>query len=226
MEVVFIPGLICTNQIWGKLNNIRNLYKCHDADVTQFDTIGKMSANIIKHLPKDDVIVIGISMGGYVAIDLALKIENKIKKLILINTTYNSVNLDTIPDRMKGIELAKNGMLDNIIEMYRGCCYFKPKEEWIMLEKKMAKQLGSDTYIKQQHAIINRPNYSELIKQIQVETLIISAKNDRITPYHDSIYMFEQIPQSNLVVLNECGHLSTLEKGNFVLNTINGFLER
>ncbi len=226
MEIIFIPGLICTHQVWGKLNNIRDQYKCHDADVTQFNTIEQMSTNIIHHLPEDDIAIIGISMGGYIAIDLALKIKHKIKKLILINTTSNSVNVDTIPDRMKGIELAKNGMLDKIIEMNKGYCYFNPKEEWMILEKEMAQQLGSEVYINQQNAIINRANYSKLIKQIKNETLIISGKNDQVIPYSDSIFMFEQISLSNLILLNECGHLSTLEKENFVFNAVNKFLEK
>jgi pimeloyl-ACP methyl ester carboxylesterase len=224
MYIIFIPGLICTNQVWGKLNNIRNNYKCHDADVTHFNSIEKTSAHIISQLSQDEIAVIGLSMGGYVAIDLALKIGKKIKKLILINTTCNSVNLDTINDRMKAIELAKKGMLDNIIEMCKGCCYFNPREEWIMLEKEMAKQIGPDAYINQQLSIINRPNYSDLIKNIQTQTLIISGKYDQIVPYQDSIYMFEQIPESSLLLLDKCGHLSTLEKGGSVLNAVNGFL--
>lgn len=225
MEIVFIPGLICTNKVWGKLNSIRHHYKCHDADITSFDSIEKTSAHIISQLPENELTVIGISMGGYIAIDMALKADSKIKKLILINTTCNSVNLETVNDRMKGIELAKSGMLDNIVEMYKGFCYFKPQEEWITLEKEMAKQIGPDAYIKQQLSIINRPNYSELIQNIKAKTLIISGKNDQITPYRDSIYMFEQITQSSLVLLDECGHLATLEKGKSVLNAINDFLE-
>lgn len=225
MEVVFIPGLICTNQVWGKLHSIRDHYKCHDADVTRFDSIEKTSDHIITQLPKDDMAVIGISMGGYIAIDMALKTGRKIKKLILINTTCNSVNLNTVNDRMRGIELAKNGMLDSIVEMYKGCCYFKPKNEWIMLEKEMAKLVGPDAYIKQQLSIINRPNYSKLIKNIQAQTLIISGKNDQVVPYNDAIYMFEQIPQASLILLDECGHLSTLEKGSSVLNAVNVFLK-
>jgi pimeloyl-ACP methyl ester carboxylesterase len=225
MEIVFIPGLICTDQVWGKVNNIRKNYKCYDADVTRFDSIEETSTNIINQLPHGEITVIGISMGGYIAIDIATKVESKIKNLILINTTYNSVNLDTVDDRIKCIELAKNGMLDSIVEMNRGYCYFEPREEWIMLEKEMAKKVGSDAYIKQQLSIINRPNYSKLIKNIQATTLIISGKNDLIIPYRDSIYMFEQIPKSNLVILNNCGHLATLEKGISVLSAINRFLE-
>jgi len=95
-----------------------------------------------------------------------------------------------------------------------------------MLEKEMATQIGSDAYIKQQLSIINRPNYSDLIKNIQAKTLIISGKNDQVIPYSDSIFMFEQIPESSLILLNECGHLSTLEKESFVFNVVNEFLEK
>ncbi|MBV8801620.1 MAG: alpha/beta hydrolase [Gammaproteobacteria bacterium] len=225
MEIVFIPGLICTNQIWGELNNLRNYYQCHDADIYHFDRIEKTSDYIIKNLPNREITVIGISMGGYIAIDMALKDRKKIKNLILINTTSNSVNLSTINDRMKGIELAKKGMLDEVVEMYKGACYFQPKNEWIMLEKEMAQQVGPDAYINQQLSIINRTNYSEVIKNIQAKTLIISGKNDQIIPYHDSIHMFENIPQSSLILLNKCGHLATLEKGNFIFNIINEFLK-
>jgi len=116
MEIVFIPGLICTNQVWGKLNDIREKYKCRDAEATRFDSIEKTSTHVISQLPENDITLIGISMGGYIAIDMALKLREKIKKLILINTTSNPVNLDTVNDRMKGIELAKNGMLDKVVE--------------------------------------------------------------------------------------------------------------
>lgn len=224
MEIVFIPGLICTNQVWGELNNLRDHYQCHDADVTRFDRIETTSDYIFKNLPDTEITVIGISMGGYIAIDLALKAGKKIKKLILLNTTSNSVNLATINDRMRGIELAKNGMLDNIVEMYKGCCYYEPKDEWIMLEKEMAKYIGPEAYIKQQLSIINRPDYSASIKNIQAKTLIISGKNDQIIPYRDSISMFENIPQSSLILLDKCGHLSTLEKGRAVYNIVNEFL--
>jgi pimeloyl-ACP methyl ester carboxylesterase len=226
MKIIFIPGLICTDQIWGKLNNIRTQYQCHNADTTQHDSIEKISDNIIKQLPGDEIAIIGISMGGYIAIDMALKMDKKLKKLILINTTSYPVNPATINDRLKGIQLARNGKLDNIIEMNTGCCYFKPKNKWIALEKTMANQLGSEAYINQQTAIITRRNYSKLITNIQSETLIISGKNDVIIPYQDSIYLFENIKNSTLTVLNECGHLSTLEKGSLILNVVTHFLNQ
>ncbi len=225
MEVFFVPGLLCTNNAWGPVNNIRNQYVCHDADVVNFDTIEKMSNALINSMPADDITIIGISMGGYVAIDAALKLGRKLKKLILINTTPNAVNQATMPEREKAMQLAKQGALNKIIEMSKGICYHKPKKRWLLLEERMAKEVGAESYLRQQKAIINRKNYSSLIKNITAETLIITGRNDKVISFKDSLFMTEHIINSSLILLNECGHLSTLEKGSVLVDCIRNFLE-
>jgi pimeloyl-ACP methyl ester carboxylesterase len=225
MKLIFIPGLLCTNHVWGQINNIRHKYICQDADVVNFDSIEKMSDALISCIHSDDVAIIGISMGGYVAIDAALKLGNRLKKLILINTTANSVNQATIPDREKAIQLAKKGAIRDIVNMSKGICYFKPKDEWLLLEESMANEIGSESYIRQQYAIMNRKNYTNLIKNIETDALVISGKNDKVIPFKDSIYMAEHIKNSNLVLLNECGHLSTIEKSHVVADCVQKFLE-
>lgn len=225
MKVVFIPGLLCTNKVWGELNSIREKYECVDADVYSFNSISEMSRALAKQFPNEKLVVLGMSMGGYVAIDLALQEPSLVKKLILINTTCCSVDSATIPVREKGIELAKKGMLTNVLKMNEGVCYYQPKAEWLSLEKEMAKEVGPEVYIRQQKAIISRNDYSESIKNINCDTLIFSSKEDKIFPFNNSVYMFENIPKSNLILLSECGHLSTLEKGNLVKSYILSFLE-
>ncbi len=225
MKIFFIPGLLCTSYVWGSVNKIRNKYICHDADVTSFDRIEKMSDALVSSIDSVETAILGISMGGYVAIDAALKLGNKLKKLVLINTTSNAVNQATVPDREKAIKLAAQGALNEVIAMSKGICYYQPEDEWLLLEEKMANEVGSASYIKQQQAIITRKNYSTLIKNITTDTLIISGKNDKVIPFKDSIFIAEQINNSSLILLNKCGHLSTLEKGSIVADYIEQFLE-
>lgn len=224
MNIIFIPGLLSTSLIWGETNAIRHNWDCYDAAITGFDRIEKLSESIIQNFPTGDIALIGISMGGYIAMDVALNTADRIKKLVLINTTPNSVNKITIPDREKAIKFAEIGDMASILKMSQGACYYQPKQEWILLEKKMADETGCSAYIKQQQAIIHRKNYSPLLKNILCETLIISGKEDKIAPYQDSIFMFEDIKKSNLILLSECGHLSTLEKGDIVAKEIINFL--
>lgn len=225
MNIVFIPGLLCTNRVWGHVNDIRKTYDCYDADVFNHDRIEDMANNLIAHLPSGSFGIVGISMGGYVAIDVALKKINNLKKMILINTTSKPVNPDTILERESAIKLAEKGEIESIINSSQGYCYFEPKAEWLALEKEMGLEIGAKAYIKQQRAIISRKDYSDELSNINVETLIISGKEDKVLPCRDSIYLSDNIPNSRLILLNKCGHLSTLERGKAVLNYINEFLE-
>jgi pimeloyl-ACP methyl ester carboxylesterase len=195
-----------------------------DADTMSVNTIEAMSTNLLKAISSTEIALIGISMGGYVAIDAALKSKKIIKKLILINTTAKPVNVNTILDREKAIEFANEEMMEEIMNMSEGVCFYNKKKEWLLLERKMAKEVGLQAYIRQQQAIITRKDYSSLISKIESDTLIISGKNDLVIPYQESIEMFNMIPSSSLKIFNECGHLSTLEKGEMVTHLVDDFL--
>lgn len=224
MIVIFIPGLLCTDKIWGQMNAIRDQYICHDADVISFSSIEEMAENIDKHTSADDVAIIGISMGGYVAIDAAIKMGSRVKKLVLIGTTANSVNEDTIPDREKCIELAKVGKLKEITNISRGICFFSPREEWLTLEEVMANEVGCDAYIRQQRAIMSRKNYSDALKNIKADTLVIAGKNDAVIPCEHAVFMSKLIPNSKLILIDDCGHLPTIEKGSMLADLVPRFL--
>lgn len=226
MEIIFIPGLLCNNLVWGELNKLRNTFSCYDADTTGFSTIEEISNNIFQQVKEHkELIVIGFSMGGSVAIDLALKMGNKVKKLILINTTCNVVDPATIENRQKAISLAEQDKMNKVLEMSKDFCYFAPQKEWLDLGKKMAEAVGAEAYIRQQHVIMSRKDYSHLIEQIESETLIVSSKQDKILPYQDSVFMFEKMPLANLVLFSQCGHFSLLEKGNSIFNIVSNFLK-
>src|SRR6185437_4030301 len=123
MNIIFIPGLLSTNLIWGETNSIRQHWDCYDAAITDFNRIEKLSESIIQNLPTGNITLIGISMGGYIAMDVVLNAADRIKKLVLINTTSNSVNKITIPDREKSIKFAEMGDMASILKMAKGACY-------------------------------------------------------------------------------------------------------
>lgn len=225
MQIIFISGLMSTPLIWGELNQLRQKYYCIDADTQSSNSIEAMSMRLLQSISSDEVVLIGISMGGYVAIDAALK-SNAVKKLVLINTTAKPVNPKTIPDREKAIEFASQGMMESIMTMSEGVCFHKKKKEWLLIEKNMAKDVGLQAYIRQQQAIIRRQDYSSLISLIESDTLIISGKNDQVIPFQESIDMFTKIPRSNLMIFNDCGHLSTIEQGPRVAHVVDDFLEQ
>lgn len=215
MKLIFIPGALSTTAIWGGLNRLRETYTVIDADVISFDKITDMADNIVQKINiQENYCVIGISMGGYVAIDLACRNLPCLKKLILINTTAKSVDLKTLHYRKAAMNLAKNEGLQALLSYLAGTCFYDYTKEMISIEKAMASEISVESYLKQQEAIITRKNYEESLGLIRADTLVISTKVDRILPFSDSIDLHTKIENSKFISFAKCGHLPTLEKSH------------
>ncbi len=226
MELIFVPGLVCTDQVWGKLNKLRDQYVSHDYFDFHGDSICEYADDIINKLVdvNKEYCLIGISMGGYIALDIAHRAPSWLKKLVLINTTFDSVDMSTIPDRQRSIKIAREGTLEDLMALSTGFSFFDKQKNYIDLELDMLASVGLETYARQQNAIINRRSYVSELGNIQASTLIISSREDPVLPYKDSIEMFEKIKQSKLHLLTQCGHLPTIEKTDETYKVVSGFM--
>jgi pimeloyl-ACP methyl ester carboxylesterase len=227
MEILFVPGLLSTPQVWGSLNTLRNVYHCYDIDVTQHDNITDIADDIVNEFKENatEKIVIGFSMGGYVALDLVLRKELNIKGLILMNTTAAPVNPLTIPDRKTAITLAQSGQFDKVLAQAYDLCFYKYNKEWEELLNGMSKEIGVEAYVRQQNAIITRNSLLNAIETINIKTLIVSARYDKIIPYQDAVMMFDKIKNSNLAIIDDCGHVPMIEQPAITKQYVDGFLD-
>jgi ADP-ribose pyrophosphatase YjhB (NUDIX family) len=80
----------------------------------------------------------------------------------------------------------------------------------------MAEETGADAYLRQQKAIMARPDARPLLASIACPTLVLVGDGDDSTPPHLSQEIAAAIPGAQLVVVPDCGHLSTLERPDAV----------
>jgi pimeloyl-ACP methyl ester carboxylesterase len=76
----------------------------------------------------------------------------------------------------------------------------------------MAERLGKDAYLRQQQAIMGRPDGRKDLKRIAVPTLVLCGRDDQATPYEHNAEIARLIPGATFVAIERCGHLSTMEK--------------
>jgi pimeloyl-ACP methyl ester carboxylesterase len=89
----------------------------------------------------------------------------------------------------------------------------------------MAERTGIDGFVRQQTAIIARPDSRAGLKDIDLPTLILCGREDAITPLARHEEMAALIPGSRLTIVEECGHLSTLERPQEVGQAMRAWLE-
>lgn len=76
----------------------------------------------------------------------------------------------------------------------------------------MAREVGPEGFVRQQRAAMARPDSRGLLAQIACPALVLCGREDQVTPPELSEEMAAAIPGADLVIVPECGHMSTLEQ--------------
>jgi pimeloyl-ACP methyl ester carboxylesterase len=76
----------------------------------------------------------------------------------------------------------------------------------------MAREIGAEGFLREQTAIMARPDSRPLLVDIEVPTVVIVGRQDQSAPLARAEEMATDISRSRLVVLEECGHMSPLER--------------
>jgi pimeloyl-ACP methyl ester carboxylesterase len=88
----------------------------------------------------------------------------------------------------------------------------------------MAREIGAEGFLREQTAILTRPDSRPLLVDIKVPTVVIVGRQDQSTPLVRATEMATDILRSRLVVLEDCGHMSPLEKPDEVTAALRKWL--
>ena len=80
------------------------------------------------------------------------------------------------------------------------------------LVRQMAAETGPEAFVRQLNAIMSRPDSRPLLASIRCPTLVLVGDGDEATPPELNKEIADGISAAKLVVVPDCGHLSTLEK--------------
>jgi pimeloyl-ACP methyl ester carboxylesterase/uncharacterized protein (DUF1330 family) len=216
-HLVLLPGLLCDGALWGpQIDGLADACRPWIADVGQDDSIAAMAARALRDAPADRFALAGLSMGGYVAMELLRQAPQRVTRLALLDTRARLDTPEETGRRMELIRLAQNerGFTPITSRMLPLLVHPSRLEDRALVEiiRGMAERTGVEDYIRQQHAIIGRPDARDDLRSFACPTLVLCGREDAITPLPMSVEMTELIPDARLTVIEHCGHLSTLEK--------------
>jgi pimeloyl-ACP methyl ester carboxylesterase len=88
----------------------------------------------------------------------------------------------------------------------------------------MAAETGPEAFVRQQRAIISRPDSRPLLGNIRCPTLVLTGDGDELTPPGIAREIAAGIAGARLVIVPDCGHLSTIERPAAVNAALSGWL--
>jgi pimeloyl-ACP methyl ester carboxylesterase len=138
-----------------------------------------------------------------------------VTRLALLDTSARGESAEQTERRKGLIELAERGKFLGVTEtllpllVHPSRLADKPLTDAIKL---MAKNIGKEAFIRQQHAIMSRAESRPLLATIACPTLVLCGRQDQLTPPDRHEEMAAGIKGAQLQVIEECGHMSTMEK--------------
>ena len=216
VPLVLCPGLLCDAALWApQVADLADVADIWIHDLTRQSTMAEMGAAVLREAPWPRFALAGLSMGGYVALEAFAQAPRRVTCLALLDTRAAS---ETPEDR------ARRAQLVALVQQERGFAALTRQLLPLMVHasrlgdraltdgiRDMAARVGLEAYARQQAAIVSRRDFRPGLRHVDVPTLVLCGRDDQITPLACSEKMAGAIPGARLVVLEDCGHMSTLE---------------
>ena len=212
--VLFLPGLLCDAALWAhQVEHLRDLVTPVVADLTRDDSIAAMARRAADAAP-GPFTVVALSMGGYVAFELLRTVADRIAGVALLDTSASPDTPEKAAERRAGIASLAAGRFAGVTarllpQLVHPVHIDGPVGAQV---RAMAQRVGGEAYVRQQQAILGRPDSRPLLPRIGAPTLVVVGAQDVLTPPSEARLMHEGIPGATLHIVPDCGHLPPLEK--------------
>ena len=224
-----VPGMMCDERIFSpQIEALSQNLEVTIADISNFSSVRELASDVLKKAPKK-FSLLGHSMGGIVAMEIYSQEPNRIEKLILMDTNpkaeLDEVKLKREPqirDVNKGklLEVMRDEMKPNYLAESEN------KRSVLNVCMDMALNLGPDVFINQSRALQSRLDQQNTIQSIKIPVLIMCGSEDKLCPVERHEMMHNMISDSDFIIINNAGHMPTLEQPRETTEVIKEWLMR
>ena len=224
-----VPGMRCDERIFSpQIEALSQNLEVTIADISNFSSVRELASDVLKKAPKI-FSLLGHSMGGIVAMEIYSQAPDRIEKLILMDTNpkaeLDEVKLKREPqirevNKGKLLEVMRDEMKPNYLAESEN------KTSVLSICMDMALNLGPDVFINQSRALQSRLDQQNTIQSIKIPVLIMCGSEDKLCPVERHEMMHNMISDSDLKIINNAGHMPTLEQPRETTEVIKEWLMR
>ena len=213
--LVLLPGLLCDAALWRhQMDTLADIAEITVADLTGDDRFDDMARSVLEAAPETFALA-GLSMCGYVAHEIMRQAPGRVTRLALLDTSARADTPGQSERRRAFIAQTRHGDFKGVTSRLLPMLIHPDRLEdgdltgTIMA---MAEGVGREAFLRQQNAIMHRPDCRRDLGAIHCPTLVLCGRQDALTPLAGHQEMADGIPDSTLVVIEDCGHMAPLER--------------
>lgn len=215
MNLLLLPGLLNDERLWRhQMESLDKAAACTVADLTGHHTIAALANAALAQMPPGPFAMAGLSMGGYVALEIMRHAPERVVALALLDTSARPDSPESRENRLKLMALADQDFPEVVNTLIPKLLHpLHQKDAAITtLIRGMAERVGKDAFMRQQRAIMSRVDSRQFLHQISCPTLVLCGREDGITPVEMHEEMVVAIRGAQVEIIDGCGHLSAIER--------------
>ena len=218
--LVLVPGLLCDEFVWSEQRRALSSHvQVWVANHGSLDSLTDMAAAILREAPAEQFALAGHSMGGRVALEVFRLAPHRVQRLALLDTGWLPRQVGAQGEEERASRLAlldtafQHGMRTMGRQWASGMVHPSrldtPVFEAIvaMIERKTP-----EIFAAQIRALLARPDASPQLLAIECPVLVLCGRQDSWSSLSQHLQMAAIIRGARLRVIEECGHMSTLEQ--------------
>lgn len=213
-QLLFIPGLLCTSAIFkAQFAAFDKVADCQVASTIEMESISEMAEKALAQMT-GSFAVLGFSMGGYVALEIARLAPERIEGMALVSTSARADTEAKRQARSELVNLSKIGKFKGVTprllpRFFSASSLLDETKTNIVLQ--MGAEIGQANFMSQQQAIMGRIDQRDNLASFDKPSVVICGTQDILTPPEDAQEMADLLPNAELVLLDDIAHMSTLE---------------
>jgi pimeloyl-ACP methyl ester carboxylesterase len=215
IPILLVPGLVSSPRIFAPV--VPALWQFGPVTVANHirdDNMGAIARRILAEAPPRFALA-GHSMGGYIAFEIMRQAPERVARLALINTQARPDAPEAGARRRGMMARAQNGEYRAVLdELFPGFVHPSRLNDGSLrqLVQDMGADVGPEAFIRQQTAVMRRPDSRPTLAAITCPTLVLTGDEDNTIPNSLSVEMADGIHGAKLVILPHCGHLPQPEQ--------------
>jgi len=228
LPLLLLPGTLCDATLFEhQLANLTDVASPWVVDVHHQDNLRDVAQYVLQQV-EGDFAVAGLSYGGIVAFALWRQASQRIVKIALLNTNPYAAAPQTRETQQRFVGMAQLGQFKAITTDFLKDVMLHPdhQKNLALREKvlRMAETIGISGFINEVKAQLARPDAMPDLPNIPCPTLVLTGREDRVVPLATHEAMNAALPNSRLVIVEHCGHLSTMEQPQIVTQALHDWL--
>ena len=227
--LVFLPGMMCDARLFApQLAAFSHQRTVIVSPLVNHDSIELLAEEVLATAP-EKFALLGLSMGGIVAMEVIRQAPKRILRLAMLDTNPLTELPEVSVNREPQIKAVGQGKLRSIMrdEMKPNYLSDGPDKATILdLCMAMAETLGTKVFVRQSRALQTRPDQQDNLTEVTVPTLVLCGRDDRLCPLERHILMRDLVPGAKLSIIENASHLPTLENSDDTNKAISQWLNQ